>query len=548
VTGPSGDDADPGSAAADRAAGAVGEPAEFARPAGTTGSFAERDRPPIYLPPPPMVSPDEEATFGTPAGAPPFAPLPGERLAPQHVPPQPIHPAIAASFGGGPEAVDGFEPAPGTRIGPTGPAPTSPWWKPDAQHDPWRDPRSSFWLGRAAVFTSGQAAQVDPAEDTEFDEDQPVGPDEPAAAETVSSKRARFGVTTLALTLLVGLVAGLLGGGVGYWLANRSNHLLHRSVSLGKTDTPANRPPGSVAGIAQRVGPAVVSIEVTTADEYAVGSGVVIDPNGYVLTNNHVVAAAASGGSIVVTFADEATAKAQIVGRDPISDLAVLKVPNTKLTVAALGNSDSLAVGDPVIAIGSPLGLQGTVTEGIVSALNRAVHVPAADGGTGTYLNAVQTDAAINPGNSGGALVDAAGAVVGINSAAALGTTNASGQQESISGIGYAIPINYARTIAEQLIKSGKAVHGSLGALGRTAVTTDQSQQGAYLEQITPGGAAAKAGLKAGDVVVAADGKSVLSYDELVVIVQGHKPGDRISVTYFDGSAKKSATVTLGSA
>jgi S1-C subfamily serine protease len=354
----------------------------------------------------------------------------------------------------------------------------------------------------------------------------------------------------LLLTLVAGLVAGLIGGGFGYWLAHRSDEMLHRNVSLGKVDTPANRPPGSVAGIAQRVGPSVVSIEVTTSSEYDVGSGVVIDGNGYVLTNNHVIAAAATsdGGRIMVTFADEATAKAKIVGRDPISDLAVLKVPNDKITVAALGDSDQLAVGDPVIAIGSPLGLSGTVTSGIVSALNRPVHVPAQDGGTGTYLDAIQTDAAINPGNSGGALVDAAGAVVGINSAAALGTANAAGQQEPISGIGYAIPINYARKIAEQLIKSGKAQHGSLQAQGRTAVTSDGSQQGAYLEQVDPHGAAAKAGLGNGDVIIAADGQSVQSYDQLVVIVQDHKPGDKIGVTYRHGAAAKTTTVTLASA
>jgi S1-C subfamily serine protease len=276
---------------------------------------------------------------------------------------------------------------------------------------------------------------------------------------------------------------------------------------------------------------------------------VVIDGNGYVLTNNHVIAGAASGnGTIVVTFADEATAKAQIVGRDPISDLAVLKVPNDKLTVATLGDSDLLAVGDPVIAIGSPLGLQGTVTSGIVSALNRAVHVFADDGSSDAYLDAIQTDAPINPGNSGGALVDAAGAVVGINSAAATATPLPGQQSLPASGIGYAIPINYARSIAEQLIKSGKAAHGSLGAQGRTAMTSDHSQQGAYLEQVVPGGPAAKAGLKNGNVVVAADGKAVPTYDELVVIVEQHRPGDKISVTYYDDAAKKTTTVTLGSA
>jgi S1-C subfamily serine protease len=246
-----------------------------------------------------------------------------------------------------------------------------------------------------------------------------------------------------------------------------------------------------------------------------------------------------------VTFSDEATAKAQIVGADAVSDLAVLKVPADQLTVATLGDSDKLAVGDPVIAIGSPLGLEGTVTAGIVSALGRAVHVFSGDGTSDAYLNAVQTDAAINPGNSGGALVDAAGAVVGINSAGRFSTTDASGQQTPVSGIGYAIPINYARDVAEQLIKSGKAAHGSLGAQGRTV--TAGSLQGAYLEQVAPGGAASAAGLQNGDVIVVADSHAIISYDQLVVIVQAHRPGDSMAVTYFRGNTKKTATVTLGS-
>jgi S1-C subfamily serine protease len=524
----------------------------YARPAGVAGTFEPRADPQLYRPPPPTVSPQQQAVFGRPPGAPEFAPLPGERIAPSSTPIVAVPASLAASFGATPQAADGFDPAPGSRISPSGANRESPWWKPGAAADPWRDPNSRFWLGRAAIFRSGRAAQLDPDEDVEAAEPDPAAPGEagPAAVATITPRRLRFGLSALAIMLAVGLVAGLVGGGAGYWLANHTNHLLHRGVSLSKLDTPANRPPGSVAGIAQRVGPAVVSIAVSTPEEYDVGSGVVIDKNGYVLTNNHVIAAAAGsgGGTIIVTFSDEATAKAQIVGRDAISDLAVLKVPTDELTVATLGNSDLLAVGDPVIAIGSPLGLQGTVTEGIVSALNRAVSVASDDGDSSTYYSAIQTDAAINPGNSGGALVDAAGAVVGINSAAALSTSNGSGQQESISGIGYAIPINYARSIAEQLIKSGKAVHGSLGAVGKTTTTSDFTQQGAYLEQVVPTGPAAAAGLKNGDVIVAVDGKSVSSYDQLAVIVEEHKPGDTISVTYFDGATKKTANVKLAGA
>jgi S1-C subfamily serine protease len=292
----------------------------------------------------------------------------------------------------------------------------------------------------------------------------------------------------------------------------------------------------------------VVSLQVTSADKTrsGVGSGVVIDKHGYVLTNNHVASVAKGGGSIIATFSNESTARARIVGLDPISDLAVLKVPTDELTVAPLGKSSTLAVGDPVIAIGSPLGLTGTVTSGIVSALDRPVHVFGDDGQSDAYLDAVQTDAAINPGNSGGALVDAAGRLVGINSAAALSAPNGNGGTIPASGIGYAIPIDYAREIALELIKTGRAQHGSLDAQGRTAEAGLQA--GAYLEQIEPKGAAAKAGLRNGDVIIVADDKPILGYDQLIVIVQEHKPGDKITVTYYRGPDKRSTTVTLGSA
>jgi S1-C subfamily serine protease len=523
----------------------------YARPPGVDDPFAPRATEPSYTAPPPTVSPAEHAEYARPAGAAEFAPRPGERISPHpmHVPAVPR--VLADTFGASPDAVAGYAPAAGTRIAPQGRPPESPWWKAGAEHDPWRDPRSPFWLGSGAIFSGGVPAQLAPEEDAEH-ADSDVEPDaEIAEPEPPSTgRRGRLGLSALSLILLLGLVTGVVGGGVGYWLAHRTDNLLHRNdVNLAKTGPQATPPPGSVADIVKRVGPAVVSISVTTPNEYAVGSGVVIDKHGYVLTNNHVVAGgAAADSTIVVTFADEATAKAQIVGLDPASDLAVLKVPTDQLTVASLGDSAKLLQGQRVIAIGSPLGLQGTVTEGIVSALNRPVHVFADDGSSDAYLNAIQTDAAINPGNSGGALVDYSGAVVGINSAAALGSTNGSGQRTTTTGIGYAIPINYARDIAQQLIRSGKAVHASFGAQGRTATANDGLEQGAYLVQVVDGGAAAKGGLRSGDVVVAADGHGIVSYDQLVVIVQAHRPGDSIAVTYYRGAAKRTATVRLGTA
>ena len=269
-----------------------------------------------------------------------------------------------------------------------------------------------------------------------------------------------------------------------------------------------------------------------------------IDGDGDVLTNNHVIAAAKGDKSatIRVTFSNEATSSAQIVGADPTSDLAVIKVSDDDLTVARLGDSSKVAVGDQAIAIGSPLGLQGTVTAGIVSALNRPVHVYADDGTSDAYLNAIQTDAPINPGNSGGALVNSSGAVIGINSASLPGSSDSG---PTVSGIGYAIPINYARQIALDLIHTGKTSHATLGAQAKTYLTTAKS--GAYLVQVSPGKAAAKAGLKTGDVIVVVDKTVIQSADQLVVVVQQRKPGERVPVTYYprNSSAKKTVTVTL---
>jgi S1-C subfamily serine protease len=540
---------DQGRESTDPPPGARPDDALFARPDGVGGGFAPRPEPPPYQPPPRTVSPEERAVFGRPADAGSFAPAPGERIEPRHSRNAPVPRVFSDAFGAPPDAQDGFAAPPGARMVPAEKPPESPWWKSDAPRDPWRDPTSSFWLGRGAIFHQGRPAQLDAAEDEER-VDGPVveGEDEELDERPDNVRRLRFGLPTLLVTLLAALVAGLVGGGAGWWLTGHVHDALHRpDVSIAQVQTPVKRDPGSVASVAKRVGPAVVSIAVNTADEFAIGSGVVIDGDGDVLTNNHVVAGAADGkGTIVVTFSNEATAKAQIVGRDPTSDLAVIKVPNNVLTVARLGDSDKVAVGDSVIAIGSPLGLQGTVTEGIVSALNRPVHAESGDGTGGAYLDAIQTDAAINPGNSGGALVNTSGAVIGINSAGRFAASDGSGGQIPISGIGYAIPINYAREIALQLIHTGKAVHASIGAQGVTALSG--LQVGAYVKQVAPGGPADKAGIKPGDVIVVADGQVVQAFDQLIVIVQKHKPGDRISVTYYpkDSSKKVTTTVTLG--
>jgi S1-C subfamily serine protease len=308
-----------------------------------------------------------------------------------------------------------------------------------------------------------------------------------------------------------------------------------------------SREPGSVADIAGRVNPTVVSIEVTLTNAGATGSGVVVDADGgYIVTNNHVVSGAADAedASIRAVFSDGSGSAAEIVGRDPASDLAVLKVDKPGLAEATLGESDDLVVGDPVVAIGSPLGLAGTVTSGIVSALDRPVRLSGEGSDTNAVISAVQTDAPINPGNSGGALVDGTGAVIGINTAiASVGGSSTTGGS---IGLGFAIPIDTVRDIAEQLISTGTAVHASLGVNARTV--TDGTRDGALVLNVEPDSPAAVAGVQEQDVVIAVDGAPVASSEELVVAVDAHDPGDTVTLELVRNGSSREVTATLASA
>jgi S1-C subfamily serine protease len=513
----------------------------FARPDGAAGSFP--DRPPSSTvgsgPVRPPASPEEQAVFGAPGGvAQPFSPASGDRLPPRHARMQhPVPAEQVAAFGAHPDA-EPFDPAPGTRLSPTRPGPGSPWWKAGAATDPWRDPGSPYWIAGPPIFSDDDEI-IGMAEASDTDE----ASDETAAP--VGLRRARFGLTTLGIVVIAGLVAGLVGGGAGFWLSQRANRVLtDPNVKLAKVATAANRPVGSVAEIARRVGAAVVSIDVRSADTAGSGSGVIIDKGGFILTNNHVVSFA-ENGKIRVVFSDKSSAPAEVVGKDPRNDLAVIRVKKTSLTVATLGDSDGLAVGDPVVAIGDPLGLRGTVTAGIVSALRRPLRLTGENGQPDAVINAVQTDAPINPGNSGGALVDGAGAVVGINTAIlSLGQSTNGGQSGNI-GVGFAIPINSARDIAQQLIHSGKVVHADLGASSRSV--TDGSRDGAYLVQIVPGGPASRAGLKEGDVVTLFGQELIDSGDALTVAVAASKPGAKVTLHYVRSGVSAQAVVTLGS-
>jgi S1-C subfamily serine protease len=345
--------------------------------------------------------------------------------------------------------------------------------------------------------------------------------------------------------LIAALLVGLVGGGTGFVLGRTATEspLLKPDGELSTVSEPINRPPGSIADIAERLLPAVVSIEVRVGDTGGTGSGVVIDEDGYILTNNHVVsqAADAAGASVRAIFADGTASAARIVGRDPLADLAVIKVEKPGLVVASLGDSSSLVVGDPVVAIGSPLGLTSTVTSGIVSALNRPVRLAGQGSDTNAVINAIQTDAAINPGNSGGALVDGSGAVVGINTAiASLGS--AGGVGGSI-GLGFAIPIDVARDIAEQLISTGSATHASLGVNVRSV--TDGARDGALVVAVEDNSAAAAAGIREGDVIIRVGDLEVGSSEELVVAVDTNQPGDTVTVVVVRNGSARELQATL---
>ncbi|CAN5216006.1 trypsin-like peptidase domain-containing protein [soil metagenome] len=360
----------------------------------------------------------------------------------------------------------------------------------------------------------------------------------------------RKGLGAGAAVVVTALVAGLLGGVVGARTGDDGG-LRDPGASLGNgasTTATVDRAPDSVASIAARLMQSTVSVAVRGAGGNGTGSGVVIRSDGYSLTNNHVVASAAEGGQITVTLdAAESELPADIVGRDPVTDLAVLRVQTDReLPAAALGRSSALVVGDPVVAIGSPLGLSGTVTTGIVSALNRTVDVPSEGGARNPLFNAIQTDAAINPGNSGGALVNAAGEVIGINSAIATlggGGPFSGGQASGSIGVGFAIPIDEARSVAEEIIRTGRATHPSIGVSATTVVGEDR--EGALVRELTPRGGARAAGLEPGDLIVEVDGTEVGSVDELILAVRSNKVGESVTITYVRDGSRQTADVVL---
>lgn len=399
--------------------------------------------------------------------------------------------------------------------------------------------------------------------------------------------RSRAGAL-VAGALAIAIVSAGIGGGV-VLLA----HPDHQTVGSGLGGSPigganmpaANLPVGSVEQVAAKVVPSVVKLETEFGRQSEEGSGIILSSDGLILTNNHVVAAAKGGGpapapaapsipglpgiplapggpgappsggpsagpggapTTTVTFADGRTAPFTVVGTDPASDIAVVRAQGVSgLTPISLGSSANLRVGQDVVAVGSPLGLEGTVTTGIVSALNRPVATGGDTNNQNTVLDAIQTDAAINPGNSGGALVNMSGELVGVNSAiATMGGDSPDAQSGSI-GLGFAIPVDQAKRIADELISTGTATHASLGV----QVSNDTTTHGAKIVDVTKGGAAAAAGLPNGVVVTKVDDRVIGSADALVAAVRSRAPGDQVTLTYKDPSgADRTVQVTLGKA
>jgi putative serine protease PepD len=355
---------------------------------------------------------------------------------------------------------------------------------------------------------------------------------------------------------LAGLVAGaLIGGGAGAGVATLVDE---PSTGGGTTAAPQNvviehpESATTATAAAAKAAPSVVTIYVSTSSGSGSGSGVVLTDDGFVLTNNHVATleGKGAGATIQVRTADGTLYDASVVGTDPASDLAVLRLDGaTGLTPATFADSDDVQVGDVAVAIGAPLGLSNTVTDGIISATGRAV----ATGSTqndATVIDAIQTDAAINPGNSGGALVNGAGEVIGINTAIATVASAAPGSQSQSGniGVGFAIPGNSAQRIAKEIIETGSATRAFLGVSARTNSDTSNSEvgAGARIERVEPGSAAADAGIQVGDVVTAVGDRPVTTSTELTAAVRSQAPGEKVTLTVRRGGETKTIHVTLG--
>jgi putative serine protease PepD len=365
-------------------------------------------------------------------------------------------------------------------------------------------------------------------------------------------RRAGLAAAVVATALVAGGAAGV--GGAAAWSALDDGGSSSAGGPGTRTtsqvvDTPdSEAPAGSVEQVAAKVLPSVVEIDVSGAQGAGSGSGIILSSDGEILTNNHVVELAGDGGSISVSFNDGSTAKAEILGTDPLTDTAVIKAEDVSgLTPASIGRSGDLKVGESVVAIGSPFGLDSTVTSGIVSALDRPVDVGSDGQGNSTTYPAIQTDAAINPGNSGGALVDLAGNVVGINSS--IRTASSSQGEAGSIGLGFAIPMDEVMPIVDQMVKGETPTHARLGISVSDVASRPGAEvtQGAEIQDVNAGSTADDAGLAKGDVITKIDDRLISGADSLVATIRSYRPGDEVTVTYERDGDTSTLTLQLDS-
>jgi putative serine protease PepD len=351
------------------------------------------------------------------------------------------------------------------------------------------------------------------------------------------------------LGVLAGFAAAALVGGIVGGLIVRTTW--GPGGGNGGADTVLTGANGSTAAcpaatVADRALPSVVTVLADNGQQESTGSGVVIRTDGYVLTNDHVISVAARDGTLSITTSGGRGASAVLVGRDPLTDLAVIRAEDaSELPPIAIGESGALGVGDPVVALGSPLGLASTVTSGIVSALDRYVQVPSGLGGTAHLVGAIQTDASINPGNSGGALVDCAARLVGINTAGAA----IPGSPGGSIGLGFAIPVDLADGLGSELIANGRVDRPSFG-MQLQAIPPELAEQlgasaGLFVQGLTPGGPAETAGLQPGDIIVEVEGEPTTTVDDLIVKTLTMEAGDMVRLTYERSGSTRTAVLTL---
>lgn len=402
------------------------------------------------------------------------------------------------------------------------------------------------------------------AEDTTRFEQPPIWQGYATSSAPPAKPKRQLGRTglvaaVLAGALVVGGAAGV-GGAAAYDAFNGDGAGSSTSTQASRYEATSTSvvEDGTTESVAATVLPSVVKVNVVGSEGAGSGSGIILSEDGEILTNNHVVEAASGDGAISVSFNDGTTARAEVVGTDPLVDIAVIKAEGVSdLTPAAIGKSDDVKVGEAVVAIGSPFGLDATVTSGIVSALNRPVSVSTSEGeqspfgaqpqtSQSTTYPAIQTDAAINPGNSGGPLVDMSGRVVGINSSI-RSASSGSGQAGSI-GLGFAIPIDEVLPIVNQIVDGQTPTHARLGvSVGEPQTSIDDPAPGALVSSVEQGGAGAAAGLQEGDVITKVDDQVIDSPDSLVATIRGHRPGDDVTITYTRDGQTQTTTADLGS-